>query len=1009
MLTTAQLAGGATERFDLLDHRARARHTLGEYEGESADLDQLLDLAQDNPAQTVRIMLRMAILNRLLGKRKREEQLTKDALAIAQTLDNPKLYGEALFTLGRIHTAKARLTEAETLYHAAIEQYQAADHPNGIARSLRELAWVLSRQGRNADAQTHLVRARAIFQQLGHHNGEGDVLNMIGITAADYAARRTAYEQALTLYELVGNRQKQMLIYNNLAQNYWQLGLTQQALAMIETAIAFYREKEALSELSYSLDVCSRVLVEIGRIEEAEKMIRAGLSVCNEMGIVDLQGYYHTTLGQIAILRQDWHTAQTELATAVQKLATTMSADQAHALSLLGIVHLQLGAADTARAFTQQAIDLVRQAGTAAADYPIQTSWWRHYRVLCALGEGETWSVLDTARATIFETLADWSDPGLRRVYLSRAAGNQAILRTWIAEAQARDLPLAPLTTALYREDSVADQLQRMLQIGVRLNAQRGDLPRVIMNEAVELTGAERAALILIEGEWRVAAENSIDAPKNWLDEIDPLLEKVVKERKGLLRVTDGELLEQWSTIGVPLMVRGRLIGLIAVRLSGLFGRFTQQDLDLLTVLASQAAVALENAQWAETLEQRVAERTDELQTLNEVSRAITSTLDLDTVLNRIANYALRLLDGDDSAVYLPDGDHLHAAAAHGHDAQRIRQYAIPLGVGIIGDLAQRGESAIVNKTTRDPRTRHIPGTAETTDERLLVVPLLVRERVIGMMAVWRNRSAEPFVASDLNFLQTLAQQAAFAVENARLFADAERARAEAERANAAKSTFLANMSHELRTPLNAIIGFTRIVKRKGKTTLPDRQLGNLDKVLASADHLLSLINTVLDIAKIEAQQVDIRPKTFPLAPLIHQCAATIQPLIAAPVTLDLSLSDERELYSDPAKVQQILLNLLGNATKFTQAGSISIVVTQTESVVAIAVRDTGVGIAPDKLETIFEAFQQVETTTGGTGLGLAISRNLARLLGGEISAESTPNSGSTFTLTLPLQYGQTI
>ncbi|MGH8800797.1 MAG: hybrid sensor histidine kinase/response regulator, partial [Casimicrobiaceae bacterium] len=260
------------------------------------------------------------------------------------------------------------------------------------------------------------------------------------------------------------------------------------------------------------------------------------------------------------------------------------------------------------------------------------------------------------------------------------------------------------------------------------------------------------------------------------------------------------------------------------------------------------------------------------------------------------------------------------------------------------------------------------------------------------------------------HLLATIAANVGVAIENARLFTETHEARAAAEHANQAKSTFLANMSHELRTPLNAIIGFTRIVRRKAEGALPEKQTDNLDKVLTSAEHLLSLINTVLDIAKIEAGRMDVVASDFNPAQLADQCVTTATPLLKPGVSLAKAYAPDLALvHSDAEKIRQIVLNLLGNAAKFTHRGTITVSAATGDDRLTIAITDTGIGITDEALSRIFEEFQQADTSTtrqyGGTGLGLSISRSLARLLGGDITAASEVDRGSTFTLTVPLRY----
>jgi CheY-like chemotaxis protein/anti-sigma regulatory factor (Ser/Thr protein kinase) len=218
-------------------------------------------------------------------------------------------------------------------------------------------------------------------------------------------------------------------------------------------------------------------------------------------------------------------------------------------------------------------------------------------------------------------------------------------------------------------------------------------------------------------------------------------------------------------------------------------------------------------------------------------------------------------------------------------------------------------------------------------------------------------------------------------------------------------------MSHELRTPLNAIIGFTRIVRRKAEGALPEKQTENLDKVLTSAEHLLNLINTVLDIAKIEAGRMDVLASNFRISSLVDLCCNTAQPLLRPGVALEKQMDEAlTTIYSDQDKLRQIILNLLSNAAKFTPQGKIVLSARQEGKNLLIAVSDTGIGISEEALPRIFKEFQQADSSTtrqyGGTGLGLSISRNLARLLGGDLNVESELGKGSTFTAIIPIQFG---
>ena len=294
--------------------------------------------------------------------------------------------------------------------------------------------------------------------------------------------------------------------------------------------------------------------------------------------------------------------------------------------------------------------------------------------------------------------------------------------------------------------------------------------------------------------------------------------------------------------------------------------------------------------------------------------------------------------------------------------------------------------------------------------DSLIAAPLMREDRVIGAIVTAR-RGAEPFDAKQVALMRTFADQAVIALENARLFREIQEKGRQLEAASRHKSEFLANMSHELRTPLNAIIGFTRIVMRRSQEVLEARQYENLEKILASGQHLLALINSILDLSKIEAGRVEVHPGPVGLASLLEQCARTVEPLVRPEAVAVLKEFDPAlpEMYVDEEKLRQIVINLLGNAVKFTERGSIRLSARAADGSVSVAVRDTGIGIPADKLEQIFGEFEQVDASStrsrGGTGLGLAIARRLARVMGGDVRAESVLGTGSTFTLTLPVRY----
>jgi signal transduction histidine kinase len=458
---------------------------------------------------------------------------------------------------------------------------------------------------------------------------------------------------------------------------------------------------------------------------------------------------------------------------------------------------------------------------------------------------------------------------------------------------------------------------------------------------------------------------------------------------------------ESW--LGVPITVGNAVLGVIVLA-DARQNAFTADHENLLQTLSSNAGVALENARLFESEKQRAAE----LATVNTVSSALASELDLSALMNLVGEQMRTVFHADIAYVAMLDesGGTVNFPYTFGEHLQPM-----PFGQGLTGRIIESCKALLINDRTA--RETLVPGAAVVGRKSLsyLGVPIVVGGRAVGVLSVQSTTREGAFDEADERLLTTIASNVATALQNARLYAEARQARLDAERANQAKSAFLANMSHELRTPLNAIIGFTRIVRRKGEGLLPDRQLENLDKVTLSAEHLLGLINTVLDIAKIEAGRMDVMPANFRLGALIDQCANTSQPLLKPGVVLEKQV-DERlnVIFSDQDKLRQIVLNLLSNAAKFTAQGSVLLAARlEDDEHLAISVSDTGIGISAVDLPRVFGEFQQADNSTtrqyGGTGLGLTISRDLAHLLGGELTAQSEPGKGSTFTLHIPVHY----
>jgi signal transduction histidine kinase/HAMP domain-containing protein len=421
-------------------------------------------------------------------------------------------------------------------------------------------------------------------------------------------------------------------------------------------------------------------------------------------------------------------------------------------------------------------------------------------------------------------------------------------------------------------------------------------------------------------------------------------------------------------------------------------------------------------------LEHKVEERTKELteslqqQTATgEILRVIASSpTDVQPVLDAVAESAARLCDATDAHIRVVDGDSLRLVASHG--SILLPEEYIPINRDRPSGRAVVDRQSVHIHDLPAEVDKEFPGnkllTQQTGTRTIFAAPLFREGVPIGAIVI-RRREVRPFSDKQTALLKTFADQAVIAIENVRLFQEIQEKNRALEAANRHKSQFLANVSHELRTPLNSIIGFTRLVLRKVQGQIEKLQRDNLQKVLISSEHLLNLINGLLDLAKIEAGRMEIYAETFKLEEIIRVATATVEPMLRnGHVRLVTEIAaDLPPIKTDRDKLKQIILNLLGNSAKFTDKGEIKLAAWVTDGTMTLAVSDTGIGMNPEALTYIFEEFRQVDMSTtrkyGGTGLGLAIVKRLTELLGGDIAVESEQGKGTKFTVTLPLEAKQ--
>ncbi len=647
------------------------------------------------------------------------------------------------------------------------------------------------------------------------------------------------------------------------------------------------------------------------------------------------------------------------------------------------------------------------------------------YRTLCGvplLREGNPIGVLTLGRRTV----APFTD---KQIELITTFADQAVIAIenvrLFNEVQERS---RELSESLEQQTATAEVLRVISSSPTELQP----VLDALVNTASMLCGADNVSILRLEGNGLpiVAHYGSLPAPAGY---VVPAVRGTVSGRCVLERravhvadlqaeteaYPEGSVvareLGHRTVLAVPLLREGAPLGAINLRRDKV-EPFTDKQIELVTTFADQAVIAIENARLFEEVQARTRELSqsvEELRALGEVSQAVNSTLDLETVLTTIVAKAVELSGVEAGAIYVFDelDQTFRVRATYG------------LSEELIAAIREQelGASDVIHQATRDRQPQEITDIQDEAPSPVraiamragfrarLVVPLVGPDRVVGALVIRRKQPGN-FPKDTIQLLQTFAAHSVLAIQNARLFREIEEKSRELAEASKHKSQFLANMSHELRTPLNAILGYAELMLDSIYGEPSDKMRTVLERLQRNGRHLLGLINDVLDLSKIEAGQLTLSLNDYSLGDMVHGVVSAVEPLAAekrlaftAQVAADLPSG-----HGDERRLSQVLLNLVGNAIKFTDKGEVAIRASVTNGAFTVAVCDTGPGISVDDQAKIFEEFQQADSSItrkkGGTGLGLSIAKRIIEMHGGRIWVESEPGKGSTFYFTLPVR-----
>jgi signal transduction histidine kinase len=467
--------------------------------------------------------------------------------------------------------------------------------------------------------------------------------------------------------------------------------------------------------------------------------------------------------------------------------------------------------------------------------------------------------------------------------------------------------------------------------------------------------------------------------------------------------------------LAVPLVREGTVIGVFTLQRKEQ-RPFSDKQVELVTTFADQAVIAIENARLLSELRQRTEDLTESLDqqtatadVLKIISR---STFDLRTVLQTLVESAARFCDADKATIVREKDGAFYTAEAFGYSREFLNyMQSVPIKAeqgSASGRALLEGRVVHIADVKADPEYTFLEAPRLGDFRTALCVPMLRESVPIGVLTLTRSQ-VQPFTDKQIELVTTFADQASIAIENVRLFDEIQDKSRQLEEASQHKSQFLANMSHELRTPLNAILGYSELMADGAYGEPSEKMLGILKRLAANGKHLLGLINDVLDLSKIEAGQLMLELSDYTVQDIAQTVRSTLEPL-AADKKLAFKVEVAPQLppgRGDGRRLTQVLINLVGNAIKFTDMGEVVIKAVANNGSFQVSVRDTGPGISTADQAKLFQEFQQADNAItkkkGGTGLGLAISKRIIEMHGGKIWVESHPGQGSTFAFTVPV------
>jgi PAS domain S-box-containing protein len=839
--------------------RADSRQMLGETAAMDADLTALADQAakRGDYATRATALTELAMALRISGELERSISLSSQAIEAAEKTGRASLKAEALCALGITLTEAGDFSAAQEILNAVEALELRLEDGLAVIKTNYLMTHYYGRQGDLPKSWQASEQGLKLARDLEQRNWEGVFLNSMSLSTTDLALNGSLKEQSLAAFEAVGNRPRQAMLYTNISMWLSTLGLYQRSVEVARKSLAMNQAMNQVGSAVYDLQNLGMALAETGVLQEAVEYLDESLVLSRKSSNRWMEGNLFLIRSIIFIYQGNSQQAVEDLRMAEALIEDDSALGKANLHAYLAIATLLAGDAVEARQQAAQAEAWITPAEFGHTDIlPDELLWWC-YRALTPEADeakfisDDAWRALDLGRQALLVPVENMSDAGLRRGYLHRVRFRRLMIREWLkwAPSRADRGEMEAFAAQVQRPGRLNDVFQRLLKVGVRLNAQRdvSRLPAEIVAEVAELTGAERIALVLFDPQGaQRQAEVQLPSPpypavsgvveaepdeQAFLAEIQPWLEEALAVRQGFVRQLnpEGTLAEQRSVLVAPLISRDQAIGVIYTDLSGCFGRFFVEDLDLLGVLANQSAVAVENADWSATLEHKVDERTAELEQstrdlqasnqsleqrnselaiINEVQQGLATKLDFQAIIDLVGDKVRDVFKADATTICLYDKE--DQTLRYIYDAVgdfREKEWIASIGPGLTSKVIQLRMPLIIDSLEEAfaqgaVAYHYSDAQADERDlESSLFAPLLAGDEVSGVISVARYEPRS-YTENDLRLLSTLAASLSVALENARLFDETKRL-FEAEQARAAELQIINSIQQGLAAELD--------------------------------------------------------------------------------------------------------------------------------------------------------------------------------------------------------------